>query len=193
MDDIIRQIESAETTARLGIHSGYRQLIRALVADSPVRLLRGWLRDHPEDKFSIFARVATLAEERIDPRYEHPSDTAFSIYLVVLASTDDDLYQAAREIVGALPNLWWTRKMFEARKVAPAELLEQIGGGRAAFSGLRPTSQSIDSLIPAPASYGNRRILPVMSSRTSGANTTSGDDASTTSNSGTSVGSLAAA
>lgn len=193
MDDIFRQIESGETAARLGIHSGYRQFLRALVSDPSARLLRGWLRGRPTDKYRVFARIATLSEERIDPRYEHPSDTAFSVYLTALAAADNDLFEAAREIAGAAPNLWWTRKLLETPQTAGAELSEHAPSGAGApFSALRPTSHSIDSLIPAPTSYGNRRILPVVSSGTSDANTSLGD-AKSTSTSDSSLSSLAAA
>jgi hypothetical protein len=112
--ELFEQIESQEFATRLGLHSGVIQFLRDLARQASVRALTNRMAEDPRCVKATFARLARLADEAIDLRYEHPADTAVAAYLVALRPTSERLYEAARQIVSAMPNTWWARKVVDA-------------------------------------------------------------------------------
>jgi len=163
MNELFQQIEGQEIAARLGVTSGFTQFVAALGCEPAVRSVSALIQNHPEDAALVFKRLTRLAEERIDLRYEHPSDTALSAYLMILRLADEELYKTAVDIVRGLPNIWWAAKLAEARQHSADDhthAVSQENPGRAAEApGFRVSSRSLESMISASVTFSGRKLI----------------------------------
>jgi hypothetical protein len=109
------EIESAEFAARVNVASDGRTFVRALCAEPAVSALADRIRgdDGPSVTDILSRRVARLAGQATDVRYEHPGDAALAAYLWLIALAFPDAARAAAAGVLERPNLWWARKVAE--------------------------------------------------------------------------------
>jgi len=109
------EIESAEFAARVNLASDTRSLVSAFFAEPAVGSLADRIRgdDGPSHAAFLSARVAKLATQATDVRFEHPSDAALAAYLWLLSLSFPKAARVAAANVLSLPNLWWGKKIAE--------------------------------------------------------------------------------
>lgn len=161
MQTLFNQLESNETAARHGVASGLRQFLASLSADSAVRSLIARTRKEPEQAGVVFKRLTRLAEEEIDPRYEHPSDTAMAAYLIILNGTDESLYRTAAEVVAGAQNIWWAKKLVDSGRRSNHTSNEVFSSldFRVSDRNTFEVSDSLEAMIPVRVTYTGRTLL----------------------------------
>ena len=111
MNPLLQFIESADFSAEVSAQSGFYQFLNGLRTHVAVETLADAVQRQRSHRAMIVSRVLTIADQRIDMRYEHPADTALAVYLLVLASVDEKLFEITRSVVGMLPNCWWASRI----------------------------------------------------------------------------------
>lgn len=125
-DDVseeMRDIESLNFAARVGIANGWKMFIRAISRQPSVSKLLYDLESDTQLRQSLLDRITTLsAVEHNGGRNLHPYDTAVAVYLILLSLVGD--YIRAHEgamVASEIDGVWWTaRAVEEINRLAPA-------------------------------------------------------------------------
>jgi hypothetical protein len=110
--DLLRAIESPDTSAQVNVVSGYKQFINVLELLPEVKALDREVRTK-EDSVALLLRMFTLVGAAHDPAYETPYDVALACYLWVLSSVNPEIARVGAELVRSCHGCWWSRKLAE--------------------------------------------------------------------------------
>ncbi len=102
-------LESAEFDATAGLASGYGTFCRIVSSHGAFCALTDILSKDSESKKILLARIASLAQKKVDSRYLNLFDTAFAAYLYALSLVDLDLAQSAAMVVSNIENCHWAK------------------------------------------------------------------------------------
>jgi hypothetical protein len=161
MYELFEQLESAEAGARLGLNSGFRTFLNAVNGEPAVRQLSEHVKRSARGADLVFSRLTRLAEEQIDPRYEHPRDAAMAAYLLILSIANEGLHRTAADVVLRASNTWWAKRVAEAGRIdtqTTATSPVQTGDFREVIK-VAFDSQSHETLIPARVTYSGLSLF----------------------------------
>lgn len=122
--EAMREIESHEFAARLNLASDFRTFLKIARDQKPTQALVGLLFEKQRQKVWLYHqelvyRIFELSQQKVDPRYENPWDTAFAVYIWAINLIDWDLSKLVAERISRIANCWW------AQKISRHILLEQ--------------------------------------------------------------------
>ena len=98
--DLLRAIESPDTSVQVNVVSGYKQFINVLESLPEVRDLERKMRT-TEDSLNLLSRMSALAMAEHDRAYETPYDVALACYLWVLSRVNPRIARVAAKLVVA--------------------------------------------------------------------------------------------
>jgi hypothetical protein len=114
--EAMREIESHEFGARLNVASDFNTFLKVARDQEATQALVGLLFEKQRQKVLLYQqellyRIFELSQQRVDPRYENPWDTAFAVYIWAINLIDWDLSKLVAERVSRIANCWWARKI----------------------------------------------------------------------------------
>lgn len=115
--EAMRQIESLEFAAFVGIASSLKVFLKQVASHDAVRSLLGHM-DEPETREVVLQRLLQLAKTEQNEGCEHSADAALAAYLWLLAEKSSDRLMEAARAIRMAKMLHWASHV--ADKVAPA-------------------------------------------------------------------------
>lgn len=116
LEEVLQQVESTEVSVTLNVASSYWPFIREARKLEAVHSLMTLLRTDASLAARVLDRIRLLCNKEVDPRYEHPDDTAIAIYLDALATIGSDVLGEAAQLVQDTHELWWAKRILLERK-----------------------------------------------------------------------------
>jgi len=106
---LFKQIESHDFAAELNLALNLRNFFKIAERQECVRQLRQMLKDAKNITTTVI-RIAKLAKQKVDARYENPYDTAIAIYTWALFLENRTAGKIAAEYATEIKQGWWTPK-----------------------------------------------------------------------------------
>jgi hypothetical protein len=110
LKEVMDRVESRAYSATLGVASGYRGFLWAMLQHPDTACLIDQMKTS-QDLQQVLLRILVLASQKIDPEYEHPHDIAVAVYLRVLSLKDLEASQVAAVFVQQTPQFWWAQRV----------------------------------------------------------------------------------
>lgn len=163
VSEAIREFESHEFVARLSAASDLRTFLRAANQEPAVQsVLRELASVDAQGK--VLERCIELGRESVDPRYQNPWDSALAVYLWLLQLTNNAAAQAAAEVVGQAPQLWWARVI--ARQILLGDQFRTAAGSAEPQLAIEPALRQAASEFAADTpESGEAFFLPRLLAR----------------------------
>jgi len=118
-EEAVRDIESHEFSARLGIASDFKTFTHIAASQISVKELFKQL-EKPEIEDHLYNRTVDLSWRSIDPRYENSLDKALTIYLWVTDLRNPHLALLMAEHILHAPQCWWAHMLSKhLRRIRP--------------------------------------------------------------------------
>ena len=118
----LAEIEGPEFDARLNVVSGLRSFLTAVVREPAIMELYNRMQASGDVSEEVLGNIYDLSRLSVDPRYEHPKDTAMAALLWLMAATQVEFAELAAHYVDRAPQSWYAKKL--ARRIiipAPVE------------------------------------------------------------------------
>jgi hypothetical protein len=113
IDVLLTAVKSFEFQSMFSIASGYSMFMRIMQDSEIINKLIDAVRDNDTRLSVVVDALQALLDKDIDPRYQHPDDTAIACLLYALVQTDNlrALLMSAKVI--ETKNLFWAYKIAE--------------------------------------------------------------------------------
>jgi len=111
LQELLKQIESVEFAAYLGVASGFSVVMLGLENSDTLAKLVNELQNTPEYKYQVIERLVKLLKVNDAPQNRHRYDLALTAYLYALNRVDAELAQQAIDAILQTPNLFWARRL----------------------------------------------------------------------------------
>lgn len=108
-----KEIESVAFAARANIASDLRTFLNVIDAEPAVVSLQNGLRNQATQIDDLLSAIRHLIDLEFDAGYENPADTAVATYGWIIASVYPKLEGFVSNVLGALPNSWWSNQLAE--------------------------------------------------------------------------------
>ena len=112
-------VEGQEFDIRLNIASDYGTFFKAASSEPAVRLLVSAMLTSGDAREEVLGRIDDLAHLDVDPRYQHPYDTAMAILVWATYFTAPLHAYRAASAIERTPRTWYSRKL-ASRIINPA-------------------------------------------------------------------------
>jgi hypothetical protein len=110
-EDALRQIESLEFGAYVGVASSLKVFVRLLASHEAVQAL---LHDEQVGVARmVLERVVELLTVRAEPGFEHPHDAALAAFAWLLSELSPETAEYAAGLIRATPGLHWATHFAE--------------------------------------------------------------------------------
>jgi len=106
--EALKEIESHAFAARLGVASDLKTFLRAAWNQVELIVLLNELRNEDIQRL-LLLRAINLSQEKVDPRFENPSDTALALYVWAAYMKNNDLGKILAQAVTRAPQCWWAK------------------------------------------------------------------------------------
>jgi len=123
LQDALREIESHDFSARLGVANNMAMFLALAERESSVGELIRLLKE-PDNANRLLSHVASVLQEQEDVRYRNSRDTAVAVCLWALKQDHPSLAKLLASNVVSEPRLWWARRMagdLEGRSLTTSE------------------------------------------------------------------------
>ena len=104
-------VEGQEFDIRLNIASDYGTFFKAASREPAVRLLVSAMLTSGDAREEVLGRIDDLARLDVDPRYQHPYDTAMAILVWATYYTAPLQVNRAASAIEHTPRTWYSRKL----------------------------------------------------------------------------------
>lgn len=108
-----KEIESIAFAARANIASDLHTFINVIEAEPAVISLQTRLRNESTPIDDLLSAIRHLIGLEDDNEYENPADTAVATYGWIIASEHPKLNGLVSNVLGSLPNSWWSNQLAE--------------------------------------------------------------------------------
>ena len=108
-----KEIESIAFAARANIASDLRTFLNVIDAEPAVVSLQNRLRNESTQIDDLLSAIRHLIDLEFDADYENPADAAVATYGWIIASVYPKLDGLVSNVLGSLPNSWWSNQLAE--------------------------------------------------------------------------------
>jgi len=125
LTEAMKEIESHAFAVRVNLASDYKTFLRAVQQEESAQTI---LKELPSsrNRLQLVNRIARLANQLVDSRYENPWDVAFAVYLWLLDLHDPIFSKIAAQSVAQAPQCWWSRTI--SKQILKSERLRSDAG-----------------------------------------------------------------
>lgn len=108
-----KEIESIAFAARANIASDLRTFLKVIEAEPAVISLQTRLHNESTLIDDLLSAIRHLIDLEFDEECENPADTAVTTYGWIIASVYPKLEGLVSNVLGSLPNSWWSNNLAE--------------------------------------------------------------------------------
>ncbi|NER35600.1 MAG: hypothetical protein F6J93_16675 [Oscillatoria sp. SIO1A7] len=104
-------IESRRLDAILNAASSFSLFLKGVHQETATRQLVEEMQKSPRNVWLVLQKTVELSQKKIDLQYQHPWDTALTIYMWALSLVNLEVAGIAAAFVEEADNCWWAKKL----------------------------------------------------------------------------------